>query len=355
MLTAGKKVGFPPTTIGDGGGSGRMERGWLIGELSTQAGVSPQTIRFYEREGLLQPPERTRSGYRLYPPESLQQLLFIQHSKLFGLTLEDIKQLLNLQQQGVNPCGSFRRLVQERLHTLAQQAQQLQVTHQAIAQRLERLAHQLPETDEPAGGGRSLGEWLLAATRPPLTTSNTHSQAGDQLLQRYMAGERNFQGWDLIQARLAGANLSGVDLSRAQLMLANLAEVVLADSRLIGANLTGADGIGGYFRRCQMIGAILIGTDLSEADLVEANLVGANLGGANLTGANLCQANLSEAVLIGANLRHSNLEGASLWGANLSGADLTQARLDPASLATANLWGATLPNGQVYAPHMNSL
>ncbi|MCS7029983.1 MAG: MerR family transcriptional regulator, partial [Gloeomargarita sp. SKYG116] len=82
-----------------------MERGWLIGELSGRAGVSPQTIRFYEREGLLAPPERNRSGYRLYPAESLTQLLFIQHCKQFGLSLEDIKQLLQLQAQGINPCG----------------------------------------------------------------------------------------------------------------------------------------------------------------------------------------------------------------------------------------------------------
>ncbi len=332
-----------------------MERGWLIGELSTQAGVSPQTIRFYEREGLLAPPKRNKSGYRLYPPESLQQLLFIQHSKLFGLTLEDIKHLLELQRQGVNPCGSFRRLVQTRLHTLAQQAQQLQATCQAIAQRFERLASQLPEQDEAAEGSRPLGEWLCAAVHPTACSPSDQGQACAQLLQRYMAGERQFQGCDLVRAHLAGVNLSGADLSRAQLMLANLAEVVLADSRLIGANLTGADAVGGYFHRCQMIGAILIGTDLSEADLTAANLVGANLGGANLTGANLSQANLSEALLIGANLRGSNLEGASLWGANLSGADLTQARLDPASLATANLWGTTLPDGQVYAPQLGSL
>lgn len=334
-----------------------MERGWLIGELSAQAGVSPQTIRFYEREGLLAAPQRNKSGYRLYPTESLTQLLFIQHSKQFGLTLEDIKQLVHLQAQGVNPCGSFRRLVQERLHTLSQQAKQLHATHQAITQRFERLATELPEADRTQGDDRALTDWLSEAANPsyapPLAGAGGLER--EQLIQRYMAGERDFQGLDLIQANLSGVNLSGADLSRTQLMLANLGEVVLEDSRLMGANLTGADAIGGYFRRSQMIGAILIGTDLSEADLMAANLVGANLGGANLTGANLQNANLSEAVLIGANLQDCNLEGASLWGANLSGADLTQARLHPDSLATANLWGTTLPNGQVYAPHLGSL
>ncbi|APB35202.1 pentapeptide repeat-containing protein [Gloeomargarita lithophora Alchichica-D10] len=331
-----------------------MERGWLIGELSTQAGVSPQAIRFYEREGLLAPPQRNKSGYRLYPTESLTQLLFIQHSKQFGLTLEDIKHLVHLRGQGVNPCGSFRRLVQERLHTLAQQAKQLHATHQAIAQRFERLATELPQTDHNPDHDRALADWLSEAANPTYVPAPTGGLDRDQLIQRYMAGERDFQGLDLIQANLSGVNLSGADLSRAQLMLANLGEVVLEDSRLMGANLTGADAMGGYFRHSQMIGAILIGTDLSEADLMGANLVGANLGGANLGGANLQNANLTEAVLIGANLRDSNLEGASLWGANLSGADLTQARLHPDSLATANLWGTTLPDGQVYAPHLGS-
>ncbi|MEN9217610.1 MAG: pentapeptide repeat-containing protein [Gloeomargarita sp. DG_2_bins_126] len=331
-----------------------MERGWLIGELSTQAGVSPQTIRFYEREGLLAPPQRNKSGYRLYPPTSLTQLLFIQHSKQFGLTLEDIKHLVHLQAQGVNPCGSFRRLVQERLHTLAQQAKQLQATHQAIAQRFEQLTTQLPLTDHPSGDSRSLEAWLQEAANPTYAPT-TGGLGREQLVQRYMAGERDFQGLDLIQANLSGVNLSRADLSRAQLMLANLGEAVLEESRLLGANLTGADAIGSYFRNSQMIGAILIGTDLSEADLMGANLGGANLGGANLSGANLHHANLSEAVLIGANLRDCNLEGALLWGANLSGADLTQARLHLDHLATANLWGTTLPDGQVYAPQMGSL
>jgi uncharacterized protein YjbI with pentapeptide repeats len=333
-----------------------MERGWLIGELSAQAGVSPQTIRFYEREGLLAPPQRNKSGYRLYPTESLTQLLFIQHSKQFGLTLENIKHLMHLQGQGVNPCGSFRRLVQERLETLAQQAKQLHATHQAIAQRFERLATQLPSTDDDSAHDRTLADWLTEAANPANfpTPGSASGLDRDQLVQRYMAGERDFQELDLIQANLSGVNLSGADLSRAQLMLANLGEVVLENSRLMGANLTGADAIGGYFRQSQMIGAILIGTDLSEADLMSANLVGANLGGANLTGANLQNANFSEAVLIGANLRDCHLEGASLWGANLSGADLTQARLHPDSLATANLWGTTLPDGQVYAPQMGT-
>ncbi|MCS6781560.1 MAG: pentapeptide repeat-containing protein [Gloeomargarita sp. SKYBB_i_bin120] len=331
-----------------------MVRGWLIGELSSQAGVSPQTIRFYEREGLLAPPERNKSGYRLYPPESLTRLWFIQHCKQFGLSLEDIKQLVQLQAQGIDPCGSFRRLVKERLAMLSQQMQQLQATHQAISQRLEWLLTRLPETDRRMNGSRTLTQWLAEAANPtPVPPSPTPATSNrEQLLQRYGAGERNFQGWDLLQVNLAGVNLSGVDLSRAHLMLANLAEVVLENSRLIGANLTGADAIGGYFRHSQMIGAVMIGTDLSEADLMAANLVGANLGGANLTAANLQEANLSEALLIGANLREANLMGASLWGANLSGADLTGARLDPNSLSTANLWGATLPSGELYPPSL---
>ncbi len=56
-----------------------------IGELAKTAGVTPDTIRYYEREGLLPPPERTPSGYRDYGPAALEDLLFIKQAQALGL------------------------------------------------------------------------------------------------------------------------------------------------------------------------------------------------------------------------------------------------------------------------------
>ena len=67
-----------------------------IGELARQTGLSIKTIRYYERRGLLEQPSRTKAGYRLYGPEEVARLQFIQRAKLLGLTLEEIRELVEL-------------------------------------------------------------------------------------------------------------------------------------------------------------------------------------------------------------------------------------------------------------------
>ncbi|BAZ47239.1 transcriptional regulator (plasmid) [Chondrocystis sp. NIES-4102] len=69
------------------------KEGWLIGELSDRVGISAHTIRYYERLGLLEPPRRTESQYRIYGQENEERLRFIQKAKKFGLSLDEIKQL----------------------------------------------------------------------------------------------------------------------------------------------------------------------------------------------------------------------------------------------------------------------
>jgi DNA-binding transcriptional MerR regulator len=67
-----------------------------IGELARQTGLSIKTIRYYERRGLLEQPPRTEGGYRLYEPEEVARLRFVQRAKLLGLTLEEIRELVEL-------------------------------------------------------------------------------------------------------------------------------------------------------------------------------------------------------------------------------------------------------------------
>jgi DNA-binding transcriptional MerR regulator len=67
-----------------------------IGELARQTGLTIKTIRYYERRGLLEQPLRTEAGYRLYGPEDVARLQFIQRAKLLGLTLEEIRELVEL-------------------------------------------------------------------------------------------------------------------------------------------------------------------------------------------------------------------------------------------------------------------
>jgi Hg(II)-responsive transcriptional regulator len=71
--------------------------GLTIGRLAKQAGLGIETVRFYERQGLIEPPPRTDSNYRIYPEEEVNRLKFIKRAKDLGFTLKEIKDLLELQ------------------------------------------------------------------------------------------------------------------------------------------------------------------------------------------------------------------------------------------------------------------
>ena len=71
-----------------------------IGRLAKQAGVGIDTIRFYERRGLLPSPARSASGYRLYRDDTTTRIRFIRRAKKLGFTLDEIENLLRLQDQG---------------------------------------------------------------------------------------------------------------------------------------------------------------------------------------------------------------------------------------------------------------
>jgi len=103
-----------------------------IGEVAAQAGVNAQTIRFYERRGLLKKPERMRSGYRAYPASVIQVVRFIKQSQELGYTLEEIKQLLALHDRRGN-AAQVRALatakiesINKRIESLVQMRDQLE-------------------------------------------------------------------------------------------------------------------------------------------------------------------------------------------------------------------------------------
>ena len=72
----------------------------FIGALSRRTGVNIETIRYYERIGLLPPPRRTEGGHRLYSDEHFKRLIFIRRSRQLGFTLDEIRNLLCLVESG---------------------------------------------------------------------------------------------------------------------------------------------------------------------------------------------------------------------------------------------------------------
>jgi DNA-binding transcriptional MerR regulator len=71
-----------------------MEKALRIGEVAGQAGVNIQTLRFYERRGLLAEPPRRSSGYRQYPLESVSRVRFIKRARELGFTLAEVEEIL---------------------------------------------------------------------------------------------------------------------------------------------------------------------------------------------------------------------------------------------------------------------
>ncbi len=77
-----------------------------IGDLATETGVKPRTIRFYEKKGLLPRPQRSESGYRLYAEEDIKRLHLIRSARLLGISIRDVGELVATAQH--DSCGSFQ-------------------------------------------------------------------------------------------------------------------------------------------------------------------------------------------------------------------------------------------------------
>lgn len=104
-----------------------------IGELAEASGTTTKTLRFYEEVGLLPAPERTASGYRDYAPEALARLDFIRRGRVAGLTLVQIREVLEIRDAGVAPCQQVQNLLQSRLGDLDRQIADLQALRDTVA------------------------------------------------------------------------------------------------------------------------------------------------------------------------------------------------------------------------------
>jgi MerR family mercuric resistance operon transcriptional regulator len=95
-----------------------------IGYLAKLAEVNVETIRFYEKSGLIQQPLKPEQGYRIYPEEILAQLFFIKKAKLIGFTLNEIQELLALDEN--NNCHEANQLAQQKLILVNEKLNDLQ-------------------------------------------------------------------------------------------------------------------------------------------------------------------------------------------------------------------------------------
>jgi DNA-binding transcriptional MerR regulator len=109
-----------------------------IGEVARRAGVGVETLRFYERSGLLDRPARTEGGYRLYDSRALKTLEFIKRAQSLGFTLEEIKRIIAESRAGQRPCAEVRETVRRRLAELDEQMAQIRRYRNALATTLKQ-------------------------------------------------------------------------------------------------------------------------------------------------------------------------------------------------------------------------
>lgn len=118
----------------------------LIGELADTVGLPSQTIRFYERRGLLPEPVRGANGYRIYDESTLTRLNFIHTAQAAGLTLAEIGSIIDLRDDGNVPCTHVASLLDSKLADVRTRIRSLAVLEAELEEVIER-SHRLDPAD----------------------------------------------------------------------------------------------------------------------------------------------------------------------------------------------------------------
>lgn len=103
-----------------------------IGQVAVACGVGVETIRFYEREGLVPQPARPESGFRRYPPETVKRIRFIQRSKALGFSLREIRDLLSLRVDSKRSCNRVRKHAEAKIADIEGKMEALKGMRQAL-------------------------------------------------------------------------------------------------------------------------------------------------------------------------------------------------------------------------------
>ncbi len=103
-----------------------------IGEVAKRSGIGIETIRFYEREGLLQEPERRPSGYRQYDESTVKRLEYIRQAKELGFTLAEIRELLELSFTPHEGCDHIRQRAEVKITDIEDKIRSLQKMRRSL-------------------------------------------------------------------------------------------------------------------------------------------------------------------------------------------------------------------------------
>jgi DNA-binding transcriptional MerR regulator len=128
------------------------KEGAFIGDVSRRTGLSVHTIRFYQAEGLVREPARTDSGYRVFSPQTVEQLQFIRKAQALGFTLDEIRELLVLRDRSTDACAHVKSLVEEKIASVHGKIRELEAMEKDLKRVLADCNRQV-RRHTPAGRG----------------------------------------------------------------------------------------------------------------------------------------------------------------------------------------------------------
>ncbi len=148
-----------------------MHRSFTIGALARDTECPPETVRYYEREGLLPPASRTAGNYRLYGPAHLERLVFIRNCRSLDMTLDEIKQLLRFRDEPQSECGAAHALIDEHIVHIGERIAELE--------QLQRQLQALRLQCQPIGDAKKCGILDRLEQKPP--SSSARKKAKDHI------------------------------------------------------------------------------------------------------------------------------------------------------------------------------
>jgi DNA-binding transcriptional MerR regulator len=144
-----------------------------IGELAKQTGISVGTLRYYESLGLIEPSQRSESGYRYYAEAAIQKIQFIKKAQALQFSLVEIKQILAICKQGNPACTAVKALLNEKIHQVDIQVQHLHEFKAELEQYRDRWAER--SLDQPNSPTLCSLIDEVAAPLPHIDTATTSS------------------------------------------------------------------------------------------------------------------------------------------------------------------------------------
>lgn len=124
-------------------------RTFTIGQVAKQAGVGVETVRFYEREGLLPEPDRKESGYRQFDENVVDRLRFIRRAKDLGFTLKEVKELLSLRLDPETTCAAVKQRAEAKIADIDEKMRSLRRMKKVLGKLTESCSGHGPVDDCP--------------------------------------------------------------------------------------------------------------------------------------------------------------------------------------------------------------